>query len=374
MNAASASWECFAAPVSSDVPVGRDPAYDPDFLRLGKEMERSRSIQGAATDWALVEAESARLLRDHAKDVRAASWLVVAMANISGWNGAAEGLAGYAVFVERFWNAAHPQRARARVGFVAWLWEGLVRALDERSVTSEDRAVLRHVEALVSPLDAALGELLGDANPGATAFRRLVRDRIASLPEEEPVAPPPVMPPSPPVDESPAIEEEAASRPSELDDAVESDAASTASLPADSAEDQTPADAEDPTVSEEPVALAFDDDEASLEDLVSRALGLPSRRERFLATLKVATIARQRADADVALALCERLLPEVDPTLEAWEPSVCTDFFEEYLDTLDVAGDDRERERGALRSHLFRRLLALNPALAFRTRASREGT
>jgi hypothetical protein len=130
-------------------------------------------------------------------------------------------------------------------------------------------------------------------------------------------------------------------------------------------------DGEDPAGGEEPAAAPIDDDEASLEDLVSRALGLPSRRDRFLATLKVAAVARRRADADVALALCERLLPEVDPTLEAWEPCVCTDFFEEYLETLDVAGD--ERERAALRSHLFRRLLALNPALAFRSRASREG-
>ena len=57
--------------------------------------------------------------------------------------------------------------------------------------------------------------------------------------------------------------------------------------------------------------------------------------------------------------------------LEAWELGVCLDFFEAYLVTLDASEVDRERS--ALRGQLFRRLLALNPPLAFRHRASREG-
>ena len=140
MNAPSVSWACFASPVSLEMPVGEDPAYDPEFLRLGKELESGGSVQGRVTNWAFVEAECSRILRERAKDVRAASWLVVAKANLSGWSGAADGLSGYAAFVERFWSAAHPRRARGRVGFVAWL--GMVSRERSASTWSVRRIAL----------------------------------------------------------------------------------------------------------------------------------------------------------------------------------------------------------------------------------------
>ncbi|MGO8992066.1 MAG: TssA family type VI secretion system protein [Polyangiaceae bacterium] len=372
MNAGSPSWEeCFTAPVSAAAPVGDDPAYDPEFLRLSKEMEQSRSIQGQVTNWTLVQAESARLLRDRAKDLRAASWLVVATAHLSGWAGVAAGLAGYAAFVERFWPTAHPQRARARTSFVAWLWDGLARALAERAVAAADRAYLHEVEALVTQLDAALAARLGDANPGAIPFRRVVRDRIASLPEDAPTPPtpeepsaPPSIPPTPPT-------EEAEAEPSCDEQSDTSEDEVRAEQPVSGvAQGEPPADSLEPTLATEG-ASPGEDGETALEHLVSRARALPSRRERFLATLNVATVARKRAETDVALALCEHLLPEVDATLEAWEPGVCLDLFAAYVETLDAVEVDRER--ATLRSHLFRRLLALDPAQAFRLRASRNG-
>jgi ImpA, N-terminal, type VI secretion system len=373
MTAANASRACFTSPVSSEMPAGQDPAYDQAFLRLGKEMESSRSIQGRSTDWSLVEAESTRILRDQAKDFRAASWLVVAKAHQAGWSGAADGLAGYAAFVRHFWDAAYPQRGRARAGLVAWLWDGLARALDEAAVSSDDRASLHEVEALVSQLDATFTERLGDANPGAAPFRRIVRDRIASLPSIE-LAPPVAVEEAPAVLFTPPVEEDSVEDIEEQTIERAHDEKSEASAESSPATDPVTCDGvEEQSVVETLTAAeeAPSDDETSLEDLVSRAIALPSRRERFLATLKVAAIARTRAEMDVALALCERLLPEVDATLEAWEPGVCLDFLETYLVTLDASEGDRERS--ALRGQLFRRLLALNPPLAFRLRASREG-
>ena len=320
MTAVNGSRACFTSPVSPETPVGQDPAYDPAFLRLGKEMESNRSIQGRATDWTLVEGESARILRDQAKDFRAASWLVVAKAHLAGWSGAADGLAGYSAFVECFWDGAYPQRARARAGLVAWLWDGLARALDEARVSSEHRASLHEVDAHVSQLDATFTGRFGDANPGAAPFRRIVRDRIASLPSVE-LAPPvaveavaveeaPAIPFTPPVEEV-SVEEESIGE--ALDDGSEASAESSPSTdPACDSVGEQP-DAETTTAAEE----APSDDETSLEDLVSRSISLPSRRERFLATLKVATIARTRADTDVALACASGCSPRLT---RPWRP------------------------------------------------------
>ncbi len=106
--------------------------------------------------------------------------------------------------------------------------------------------------------------------------------------------------------------------------------------------------------------------EEAMASALTAALALPTARGRFRARLAVAQLAATRGQETVALALFEQLLPEVTPTLEAWEPGLCASLFESHLKALrsGSSDDDGARERQSL---LFRRLLSLDPAAALRS-------
>ena len=83
---------------------------------------------------------------------------------------------------------------------------------------------------------------------------------------------------------------------------------------------------------------------------------------RFRAQLSAAQMAHRAGKEELALALVERLLPQVDATLEAWEPDVCAQFFETAIKvSRAVLPDAADRQ-----NLLFRRLLQVDPAAALR--------
>jgi type VI secretion system protein VasJ len=95
---------------------------------------------------------------------------------------------------------------------------------------------------------------------------------------------------------------------------------------------------------------------------VDLANNAPSAGTRFRALLLAAKMAHRAGKGDLALALVERLLPQVDPTLQAWEPSVCADFYETALRVVRTVSPDWV-DRQTL---LFRQLLQVDPAAALR--------
>ena len=115
-------------------------------------------------------------------------------------------------------------------------------------------------------------------------------------------------------------------------------------------------------------------DEAFAQTLAD-AERLASPRSRFRAHLAVARQAQTADHLDVAHALYERLLLQVDSTLEQWEPALSAETIGGFLKVLRLLGRNRkgaaadqetDDPREAL---LFRRLLALDPHAALRSRA-----
>lgn len=99
-----------------------------------------------------------------------------------------------------------------------------------------------------------------------------------------------------------------------------------------------------------------------LAQAITLANNAPNAAMRFRALLLAGQLAHQKGKSPLALALLERLLPQVDATLEAWEPDVCASFFETALKvTRAVLPDAADRQ-----SVLFRRLLQVDPAAALR--------
>lgn len=67
----AALWQTWLLPVTADTPVGEDPGYHDDFLRIRDEMNK---LSGADTDLICQLAES--LLLTQAKDVRIATYYI----------------------------------------------------------------------------------------------------------------------------------------------------------------------------------------------------------------------------------------------------------------------------------------------------------
>lgn len=113
--------------------------------------------------------------------------------------------------------------------------------------------------------------------------------------------------------------------------------------------------------------------EVALGEALVLARALPTARDRFRARLAVAKRARAGGQAQLALVLFEQLLPEVDATLESWEPQLAAEMLGGYLEAL--RDKVRNFEGGAVdkeahdrtHAHLYRRLLTLDPHAALRS-------
>ncbi|ONG05547.1 type VI secretion system ImpA domain-containing protein [Escherichia coli] len=102
-------WQTWLLPVTADTPVGEDPGYHDDFLRIRDEMNK---LSGADTDLICQLAES--LLLTQAKDVRIATYYIWARLHRDGERGLAEGLALLSGLVERFGTQLLPSRPASR--------------------------------------------------------------------------------------------------------------------------------------------------------------------------------------------------------------------------------------------------------------------
>lgn len=112
----AALWQTWLLPVTADTPVGEDPGYHDDFLRIRDEMNK---LSGADTDLICQLAES--LLLTQAKDVRIATYYIWARLHRDGERGLAEGLALLAGLVERFGAQLLPSRPASRKMALEWL-------------------------------------------------------------------------------------------------------------------------------------------------------------------------------------------------------------------------------------------------------------
>jgi type VI secretion system protein VasJ len=127
-----------------------------------------------------------------------------------------------------------------------------------------------------------------------------------------------------------------------------------AASPADEAPKALLADAE--------ARMAAGQVDEGLAQAISLANNAASAAVRFRAQLFAAQMANRAGKAELALVLLERLFPQVDATLEAWEPEVCSTFFETMLKVSRAVTPDSVDAQQAL----FRRLLQVDPAAALR--------
>ena len=137
-----ARWDDWLQPISPDLPVGGDLAYDDDFLAIKDEVAKLSDI-----DDALIVDSAERLLKHSAKDVRPAVYYVYGRLRQEGAEGLASGLELLSALVDRFGEQLLPQRAESRKVALEWLTgatfakrlervQGLEGVLLERSLSA----------------------------------------------------------------------------------------------------------------------------------------------------------------------------------------------------------------------------------------------
>ncbi|NWL22245.1 type VI secretion system protein TssA [Pseudomonas umsongensis] len=114
-------WQAWLQPISDESPVGEDPGYDDDFQRMREEVNK---LSGADVDLVMQLAE--KLLTQHCKDLRVATYYLWARLRKEGEVGLADGLGLLAALVERYAGDVLPARANSRKMALEWLNSGKV--------------------------------------------------------------------------------------------------------------------------------------------------------------------------------------------------------------------------------------------------------
>lgn len=226
-------------PVSETNPTGADPRQHPAYERLLEEIGKLGSLQGAAAvDWRVVTDSAAVVLETQAKDIPAAVYLSVGLAQTEGLPGLADGLRVLADILSRWWENCFPplKRLRARANMLGW-WRERLAPLLEAAETPVPAALREDLLASLDEIDAVMGERLPDL-PSLRELRERVRG-LAVTAEEE-TSPTPEAPPDADADADAGPDTPPASPPQPLREpvpaAVQSAPAEPATPPGDAQE------------------------------------------------------------------------------------------------------------------------------------------
>lgn len=192
-------------PVSDAEPAGSDPRQCAEYERLLEEIGKLGSLQGAAAvDWRAVTETAAAVLDKRAKDIPAAVYLCVGLAQTGGMAGMADGLRVLADLLSRWWESCFPplKRLRARANMLIWWRERLVPLLD--AADAPIPAALRaDLLASLDEIDGILAERLPDLPPLRDLRERMERLTVADAAPEPAASAPaaenaaPAAPPEP---------------------------------------------------------------------------------------------------------------------------------------------------------------------------------
>lgn len=175
-------------PIPGASPAGGDAHYEPAFVQLQGEIDKLSAVTvDAPTDWTRVVDLAGEILSTQSKDLSAAAYLGVGLAQTRGLDGLALGARILRDMAATFWDDCLPpkKRLRGRMSALAWWQEKIMAWLRgfEPAPLPEERH--RALVGDVRGLDETLAELMPDFPP-----MRDLLEMLGRLPVEE-AAPPP---------------------------------------------------------------------------------------------------------------------------------------------------------------------------------------
>lgn len=153
-------------PVSKDEPCGKDVRYEDVFSTLQQEMDKlSSPLTRDTFSWGMVADRASLILRDHSKDLLAASYLAVALTHMNGAQGLETGSWILRDLLTTHWDNLFPskKRLKGRVAAITWWMEKTEAAVEEGKIwgfDSESRDVVAvHLMAIDEFLQNHVGEI-----------------------------------------------------------------------------------------------------------------------------------------------------------------------------------------------------------------------
>ena len=189
------------APIAGPAPAGADVTYEPAFERLRQAVDRLASVGTAVdhesvagdgsfaaepgADHADVVAGALEVLTEHAKDLRAAAYLVASLAHAQGTAGLAAGIEALTAMAQAYWADLHPSRPRARRAAFEFLTARLSTTLSgwDRA-TAGEREPLEAALAALSDLQVLVASEMGDDAPALSGLRRELSERLRRVPAQ----------------------------------------------------------------------------------------------------------------------------------------------------------------------------------------------
>lgn len=196
---ADAEDEILRAIAGAD-PAGEDPRLCDEFEQLRVEIAKVGSVAGVDAAWPNVAALSRKILAHRSKDLRCLIYLAIARLRTEGARGLCDAVAGLAACTERYADALHPRRPKARSGALEWFGQRLQAevlrqppVIGAEELTRLRADVARVAKALAQLCDDTNGlaqadEALGRIKPRGHAAHPVVRAATTAPPKPRPIA------------------------------------------------------------------------------------------------------------------------------------------------------------------------------------------
>ena len=142
------AWETWLLPIRPDSPTGDDPSYHDDLLAMREEVAKLSDVDGR-----LIVATAETMLRNVAKDMRAAVYYAYGRLRCDGLEGFADSLELIGRLLDRFGATLHPLRSESRKAALEWLGSStVINQIDAMPAAST--TLLERVRAAIAALAA----------------------------------------------------------------------------------------------------------------------------------------------------------------------------------------------------------------------------
>lgn len=178
---------------SNGSPFGDDAKFDPMYQDLRSEVQKltAHSSVDSSVNWKSIRKWSIEILARRSKDLTVASYLTLALFNLHGYGGMADGLEILYKYLKDDWEGIYPPIARPRNRALAleWLVTRIAPFMEDKAPLPAETALLRPLrERLEAFQEIVRLRLMHDA-PSFLDLNAALAEHLANITDEEAQAP-----------------------------------------------------------------------------------------------------------------------------------------------------------------------------------------
>jgi len=158
-SSAYAAWVAEVNAPIAGTTYGEDPRYSDRFTDIKHEVDKLSDC-----DYIKVFKLSCELLKEEAKDLRVAGYLVLSSAYLHGVEGVINSLEVYRVFLEKYWDGCFPSSDNAKISAVSWINNKKVSYFLERKDLNCSQELLDTLKSQIVSFNQISSEKTNDAS------------------------------------------------------------------------------------------------------------------------------------------------------------------------------------------------------------------